>query len=144
MQQLGSDWAARALVAPFSRYLALWVILASLVHPVEGLSVDLCLFHATTSWPCPGCGLSRAFSAMSRGEWQVAVGAHPFIVIFWPLFLLLAVLALLPERWSRRVEAWVLSRAAGTSVPYGLLLHAFVGFGVLRLAVFAVFRLTFP
>ncbi|HEX8143368.1 MAG TPA: DUF2752 domain-containing protein [Pyrinomonadaceae bacterium] len=38
----------------------------------------LCLFRALTGYPCPGCGMTRAFSAIAHGELWRAVRYNPF------------------------------------------------------------------
>ena len=42
--------------------------------------------------PCPGCGMcgmSRAFSSFSHGEFSRALEFNPGVVVVWPLFLVL-------------------------------------------------------
>lgn len=42
-------------------------------HPQDEGGVVLCPFRATTGLPCPGCGLTRAFCAIVRGELERAL-----------------------------------------------------------------------
>lgn len=42
-------------------------------HPQDEGGVVLCPFRATTGLPCPGCGLTRAFCAIGRGELERAL-----------------------------------------------------------------------
>jgi hypothetical protein len=32
--------------------------------------------------PCPGCGLTRAFAHLAKGEWSAALAAHPLAPVF--------------------------------------------------------------
>ena len=36
----------------------------------------LCVFRRFTGWSCPGCGLTRSFCAMARGEFIAASSFH--------------------------------------------------------------------
>lgn len=47
--------------------------------------LDTCAFHAMTGLPCPGCGLTRAFVALSHGQLREAWALHPFA---FPLYAL--------------------------------------------------------
>ena len=38
----------------------------------------ICPFHWLTGLPCPGCGLTRSFVAIARGDWPGAIDYHPF------------------------------------------------------------------
>lgn len=49
--------------------LALWLVLE-----------PGCLFRRFTGLPCPGCGMSRAWLAVLRGDIAVALAYHP---LFW-------------------------------------------------------------
>lgn len=61
------------------------ILLASLVIPAEGLpGIDTCAFHALTGLSCPGCGLTRAFCAISHGQIPDAWSLNPFS---FPLYL---------------------------------------------------------
>jgi hypothetical protein len=35
--------------------------------------IPLCFFHFITGWDCPGCGLTRAFFSMFRGDFLKAI-----------------------------------------------------------------------
>jgi hypothetical protein len=139
-----AQWTHRALLTPFSRYVALAVMLVSFIFPVGGLGVDLCWLHAATGLPCPGCGMSRAVAAVSQGDFVVALGANPFVVFVWPLFVLLAVLALMPKTWVTSIEARLDLVGPQLARGYRVVLFAFLGFGVLRFSWFLVMGQPFP
>lgn len=132
-----------ALLDPTVRRFALAVLIASLFFPVQGLGVDLCMLHALTKLPCPGCGMSRAVSAISQGDWTAALGLNPFALLVWPTFAGLSILLVLPQRWSRAVEER-LRRSQVAGRAYRLAFTAFVVFGMARLATFATLGASFP
>lgn len=134
----------KALLTPWARRGVLVAFVGSFLFPVGGLGVDLCPLHAATGLPCPGCGVTRGLSALSQGDLHVALGANPFVLLLWPFFAVVAVLALLPqarvdalERQLDLVEPWF-SRA------FRVVLASFFGFGLLRLVYFLVSRDWFP
>ncbi|MBO4303527.1 MAG: DUF2752 domain-containing protein [Lentisphaeria bacterium] len=51
----------------------------------------MCLFRFHTGLPCPGCGLTRAFFALLRGDFRASVQFHALLLPV--LFTLLAALA---------------------------------------------------
>jgi len=137
-------WTFRALLAPSARRLAVAVIAASFVFPVGGLAVDLCPLHAFTGLPCPGCGMSRAIAAISQGQWSTAAALNPFAFLAWPTFLALAALTLGPRAWLDGAAARLERHAGAVQRGYRLAITAFVAFGLLRFALFAVVHERFP
>jgi hypothetical protein len=140
---VAQGWTVEALLTPPARYLALFVMVVSFIFPLGGLPVDLCVLHATTGLPCPGCGMTRAISAISQGELSVALGLNPFAFFAWPTFFALAVMALMPATVRARVEA-PLRRSKGAAKLYELIFFAFLGFGMIRLALFMLLAERFP
>jgi hypothetical protein len=136
-------WTVEALLTPASRYLALGIIAVSFFFPIGGLGFDLCWLHAATGLPCPGCGMSRAISAISQGDFTAALGLNPFAFLAWPTFLGLAVLALLPRGARARVEA-ALRGSPRMGKGYELAFFAFLGFGMVRFGVFLALAERFP
>jgi hypothetical protein len=78
----------------------------------------LCLSRRLLHLPCPGCGLTRAFALLAKGEWAAAFVKHPLA----PVLALEAVLGWLawgaalairrPLRLPVRLDAVVLAHAA--------------------------------
>ncbi|MDY7229182.1 DUF2752 domain-containing protein [Hyalangium rubrum] len=137
-------WTYRALLTPSARYLAVVVMAISFVFPIKGLGVDLCILHATTGLPCPGCGLSRAISAISQGDFSTAIALNPFALLAWPLFLVLALVTLAPRSVYTRFEAWVSSHSAPIARGYRICFTAFAAFGAIRFLVFLGLGERFP
>jgi hypothetical protein len=132
-----------ALWAPSARYVALFAVAASFLFPFS-TGWDVCMFHRMTGLPCPGCGMTRAFVALASGDWSLAIGAHPFVLIVYPAFALLGALALMPPEWSARVERWRALQGQALGRAYRLLVAAFLGFGAARLAVLWALGERFP
>lgn len=82
------------------RAAALVVLVASFVLTPESLPRwPLCPVMALLDLPCPGCGLTRAFTCIAHGRFGEAWAHHPFA---FPLFVGTALL--LSERAQTR--AW--------------------------------------
>jgi hypothetical protein len=45
--------------------------------PAEGPGFIICPLRRFTGLPCPGCGMTRAFAHLAKGEWSAAIHDHP-------------------------------------------------------------------
>ena len=76
-----------------------------------------CLFQRTFHLPCPGCGLTRSFKAMWRGEWLTALRYHPLGPLYFSLCALFLLAALLEPFLARtplassRLHVWLLRKS---------------------------------
>ena len=63
-----------------------------------------CLFQALFRVPCPGCGMTRAWLSVCRGDFAAAFSFHP---LFWTVPLLYGYIltdgALLNRKWADRL-----------------------------------------
>jgi Protein of unknown function (DUF2752) len=76
-----------------SRQLWLWLLAGlaggigiAVLHvwvPAEGTRNAVCLTRRFLGIPCPGCGLTRAFGHLAKGEWNAALLAHPLAPVFF-------------------------------------------------------------
>lgn len=62
--------------------------------PSEDAGFALCPLRRFTGLPCPGCGMTRAFAHLAKGEWSAAIRDHPLAP------LLAAELGLLWTAWG--------------------------------------------
>jgi hypothetical protein len=90
--------------------------------PLDG--IEVCATRRFTGLACPGCGLTRAFAALARGDWAAAWSFHPFA-------LLLAAQG--GAAWL--ASGWRLLRGLALEVPSRLLTAALVGNGAGMLAL---------
>ncbi|MBE2282585.1 MAG: DUF2752 domain-containing protein [Prosthecobacter sp.] len=106
-----------------------------LVTAALGFSWWQCPFAAVTGLPCHGCGMTRAFVALSRGDWRDMLLLHPFAPFFALVGALTSVSTLLPaskcEHLARRIEAF----ERKTRLP-AVILVVFACFGLLRMLGF--------
>ena len=107
------------------------VFAASFFLPFNGLGISTCAFRNTFSIPCPGCGLTRSFVAISHGEFAAAMRWHPLgILIYCGMFVYMvkwAIEALLKRRLLSQLEG-------SSSVPaLWTLIFSLTGVWLLRL-----------
>lgn len=95
-----------------------------------GLPTWQCPIQHTLGIPCPGCGLSRAVSALLVGDWQTSVTYHAFAPLLLAGLLVIGLVALLPAQ--RRGQAIELVRRVETRT--GVVALAVIGLVVYWLA----------
>ena len=104
--------------------------LSFIYSPSHPPTFHVCLFERFTGFPCPGCGLTRAFCALSHGDSVLAWRYHPFVFVFYPAvwltFLGAVCYPLLP--------AWLVALARSLAVPFfATLAICMLLFGVARI-----------
>ncbi len=65
--------------------LAALPLLAAAVLPLDRLPFTLCTFRRLTGYPCPSCGMTRAFVALAHGRWQAALLDCPMAILLYGL-----------------------------------------------------------
>ncbi len=75
---------------------------AGLFEPARVVAAlpELCLFHRLTGLDCPGCGMTRAFLSLLRGDVPGALHLHPFSL---PLFAAILFAAFAPPALRGRM-----------------------------------------
>lgn len=73
---MGVRQVNRADAAWFAVLTTVFVVSVLWRPPDEGGFV-LCVFNRLTGLPCPGCGMTRSFCAIGKGEWARALLFHP-------------------------------------------------------------------
>ena len=119
-------WWRRPVLTPVlrSRWLCvtvLAVVFFQLVRVWFQVPDAGCFFYNVTSWPCPGCGLSRAFLLLLRGDIVGAFHMHALVLPLSCMGALFVAGACLTGAWRRaflnRVAA--LERKTGLAVLVG-------------------------
>jgi len=117
------------------RWLCRWLLVAVLILGTsawQGWGLWSCPFATMTGLPCPGCGMTRAFLAMLRGDWATVLLFHPFAPFFALVGLICSVVALLPERLAGILADQMERFERKTRLP-ALILLLFACFGLLRM-----------
>jgi hypothetical protein len=91
-----------------------------------------CAFRRTTGLPCPGCGLTRSWAALGRGDLAQSLAYHR---LGWVVMLYVAAQALrhafwlafpatraVTDRWGRWLDRSLLVLAAAMFINWGLVL----------------------
>jgi len=86
--------------------------------PSNDPAAAVCLSRRLLHLPCPGCGLTRAFAHLAKGEWLAALSAHPLAPVLALEALLgwlawgAAIAARRPVRLPVRADTLALGHAA--------------------------------
>ena len=59
------------------------VLATSSLLPLDPPNLIVCGFLRITGFPCPFCGMTRAFTAMGHGEWHMAARQCPAGAVFY-------------------------------------------------------------
>jgi len=115
----------------------LGILLGAFVLPPTGMDIAACGFHASTGLPCVGCGLTRSVSSFFQGHFSLAMVYHPFGPAFAVGFVLLAGVAVLPNRWRTPALAFL----TRWDRPLGIATIAFfvllIAYGIFRISLVA-------
>ena len=79
---------------------------------------ELCTSKAILGWPCPGCGMTRAFISLGHGRWSDAWAYNPAAYLLFPL-------VAIQVPW-RAVQWWRLKRHLSELPPFGLTSYGIV------------------
>jgi uncharacterized protein DUF2752 len=78
----------------------------------------ICLSRRLLHLPCPGCGMTRAFAHLAKGEWAAALRDHPLapvvalqMILGWAVWGV-SVVAKRPLRLPFRLESLLLANVA--------------------------------
>ena len=63
-----------------------------------GISLLECPILKLFGKPCPGCGMTRAVSSLTHGEWQLSLQQHLLAIPYLILFSFIGLAAVLPEK----------------------------------------------
>jgi len=81
----------------------------------------LCVFRLTTGLPCAGCGMTRAFVALARGDLQQALAFNwlaPAVFAWFAVWWLWAMTALVRARPLPEQPVWLLRGALAAVIAY--------------------------
>ena len=59
------------------------LVLSVVWHPLDDGGFILCPFRRLTGLPCMGCGMTRSFCALAKGEVGRSIAFHPLGPIFF-------------------------------------------------------------
>jgi hypothetical protein len=118
--------ARRSNTLIFVGLAAVLVAAAVMSNPDHG--PVLCAFRAITSLPCPSCGMTRAFHALSHGDLRAATAfnlASPFVYAAAWLGLVLAFAGICSDE-QLIARAWRKSKYVVAPLTIGLMAAAWI------------------
>lgn len=127
--------AARIWTDPRWSCLCLIALVAVVLHPPDGMTYRLCLFHLMYGVDCPGCGMTRALSYLVRGHAVTALQLHPFSPLVLIYLILQAVSPFLPARIKVQVAEKLTRHRAQLGVLFWTMLGLFFLYGMGRAMV---------
>jgi hypothetical protein len=140
----GLNHPYEVLFGRWSVGVGLVVVLGALFLPLEGLGLDLCYVKSLTGLPCPGCGLTRSVLHTSHGQPLAALQFNPFGPLILGLFSLSVSSLAWPRSLKERARSWLGRHGRIFKRGYLAVVAAFVVYGVLRAALFALGWWPFP
>jgi len=94
-----------------------------------------CPMRAYLGIPCPGCGLSRAISALLRGDWETSFALHAFAPFFVLALILMTGVILLPPAQRHRLISYIARIERYTGIT-AILLLGLVFYWLIRMLFF--------
>lgn len=111
---------------------ALAVLAISAIFTPESLpKLQVCAFKQYTGRPCPGCGLTRAYCAISHGRFADAFAFNPFSFILYAATILMVLWPLLTHQFPS-LKTW-LNRTSFFNWFIPILLISMLTFGIIRI-----------
>ena len=123
----GRRWAWAALLGLSAMFAA-----SALWRPSDD-GIILCPFRAVTGYPCPGCGMTRAFSAIAHGELWRAVIYNPLSPLLFLALLLVWAYAVATVLNLQGVTT-ALARLRPSNNASRLMLFVLLAWWIIRLA----------
>lgn len=103
-----SFWLTDLLASRSLSILCLGLLVLFSFLPFDRIPVRFCVFHLLSGIDCPGCGMTRALSAMCQGDLAISFSYHPFALFVLIFLLLQSSMLLVPdgikESMLRKVE----------------------------------------
>ncbi|MEI6233196.1 MAG: DUF2752 domain-containing protein [Planctomycetota bacterium] len=121
------------------RYITIWIalgaagvlVVSAIFEPETLPKLQLCSFKQYTGHPCPGCGLTRSFCAISHGRFGDALHFNPFGFIFYAAVISIALWPILTHFFPK-LKIWFDQTNAfawGAPITFGLMIL----FGIIRI-----------
>ncbi len=124
---LTKPWFSSILATPMASRSITAMAGLQLAAQALGFSFWECPSKAAVSFPCPGCGLTRASVALLHGDWAEALHMHAGAPVLLLCLSLIFLAALLPEklriRLSSRIAAIESKTGVSTLVGGAMLLY---------------------
>lgn len=115
-----------------------WAIMGAAAAHLCLVSANLpswqCPFLHVLGIPCPGCGLSRAISALIRNDWQTSIQYHALASFFLIGLVFISIITIMPHKQRQKALTYLawLEKKTGFVTVY---LIALVVYWLARLTI---------
>jgi hypothetical protein len=110
-----------------------WIsLIGAILIPPKGIGISVCWMRGQFGIPCPGCGLTRSLSCAMRGHFYESWQFHPFGLVILAMFLIVALVSLLPQAQRLQLADVMERRARFIRALFVVFVGAFCSYGLLR------------
>lgn len=112
------------------------IVLSFFITPYVDIGIPLCPMKSLTGLPCPGCGLTHSFAAVSRGDFIEAFHFHffgPFIYLTFLIFIFILFSEIFFDKKYPRLRKIYYSKSF--TYAFGIILFLFFSYRIYNLVL---------
>ena len=124
----------------YSYWLCPFILLLSFISSGKGMGIKMCYFKYLTDLPCPGCGLTRSISNISRLRFYEAWLYHPFGFFLYFFCCFIIIYLVLPDACKMKIRRFFKDNGVLLSKIYLWFVYSFILYGLCRMLSYPFFK----
>jgi hypothetical protein len=112
------------------------IVISFFITPYLDSGIEVCAMKFLTGIPCPGCGLTHSFCAVSSGNFQAAFGFHllgPFLYALTLVFICILIAEIFFDKEFPRLRKIYYSKKF--TYAFAIILFLFFSFRIYNLII---------